>query len=127
MRKFIYVVVAILIAVNFSSCSDDDEEVDEYYVRYEVGVAANSHDAINKVGMNTPTGSQYSMIIGSTNDWQATYGPVQKGFKATLAASDFRNSTSHTFRISVSKNGGPFVVKYEGVGNYDYITYRVGD
>jgi len=123
-KTIIKIIAILFVAVVFSSCSDDDQ-ADEYYIKYEASVAANTDEAQNIVGLATPAGNAYSTITGSTDLWQATYGPVSKGFEASMTASRFENSSYHTFRISVSKNNSPFVVKKEG--NYITMKYVVGD
>lgn len=123
-QRFLLFIALLCSAFTMSSCSDDDdEETDQYYIKYEACITANTADAKNIVGLTTPTGITYSTIIGSTDTWQATYGPVSKGFEASMTASNFENSSYHTFRISVSKNGSPFVVKYEG--NYLYMKHVI--
>jgi len=125
-RQLLFIIALLCTVFTMFSCSnDDDENTDAYYIKYEACVTANTDEAQNIVGLATPAGNAYSTIIGSTNSWQATYGPVSKGFEASMTASRFENSSYHTFRISVSKNNSPFVVKKEG--NYITMKYVVGD
>lgn len=113
----------MFVVLTFSCCSDDDDQADEYYIKYEASVTANSAESKNVIGVMTPKGRHYSTIIGSTNSWQAIYGPVSKGFEACMVSTNFENSSYHTFRISVSKNNSPFVVKAEG--NYISMKYVI--
>lgn len=49
-------------------------------------------------------------------EWEGTFGPVKGNTWATLNAylpDDYYNTTSFYGRISISKNGSPFVLKAE--------------
>ena len=108
-------------------CSDDDDEckipqekpqVEEvrYYVKYELAVKADAKNKYTTFNFATDKGIQKKYLEGSKT-WEATYGPVNKGFQTsfdcTMNNGDARWTNVHG-RIYVSRGKEPFVLKAEG-------------
>ena len=108
-------------------CSDDDDEckipqekpqVEEarYYVKYELSAKAKWINQYTQFTVATDTGMKNYKLVGS-DKWEATYGPVKKGFKTTLSSymddGSYQYSTNISARISVCRGKEPFTLKAE--------------
>ena len=115
MKKILLLFSFLLILV-VTSCSSGDEPdgKKDYYVKYELSASYPGRVGVpTNIVINTDTGKK-ELTVGYT--WEATYGPVSKGFEALLEVpkQDYTQYRSNcTIRISVSKNTEPFSVKAE--------------
>lgn len=125
MKNIINILQIILITISFSACSKDDTSnvpIDEtkvndnYYIKYEAyngnGLSANGN-------VTTEKG-----ILSFEDSFSETFGPVSKGFRASISVScrhkgNGGNST-YSIRIYVSKNNEPFVLKASKEGKYSW-------
>ena len=111
----------------FISCSQDpnilteDQDSipkDEYYIQYAV-----SGYAVYSISISTPNGQYrtgFSHIDSQkTSSWSEIYGPVERGFTATISATG-KSSTKKPLKVTihVSKNGAPFTLKGSAGGPY---------
>lgn len=98
----------LLISLVLLSCKKEEKTPvsnDEYYVKYSIkGNGTYSYFNVFSVhsdqGVKSFSGYQY-------RSWTQTYGPVKKGFNASMTVS----SSNVTAEIYVSKNNGPFALK----------------
>lgn len=116
-------------------CSSDDDDVipqmeenSQYYVKYEVSVAFSSEPNM-EITYLSDKGEQTTTVQSS--EWEGTYGPFPKNAKFSIGVTPHGtiNNTSDSYvRLSVSKNGGPFVIKGEDTETrkpFFQITYTV--
>ena len=107
----------------FIACSSNDEDCNvaepeetRYYVRYELKTKAQYTNQSSTLRIATEKGIEEQRFHGG-NSWEATYGPVKKGFKTSISCSmsggDSRWTNIHA-RIYVSREKEPFVLKAEG-------------
>lgn len=109
MNRFLKTINIVLIAFfALTACNKEKAEPvlnDEYYVKYNIkgnGTYAyfNEFSVYTDEGDKSFSGYQYKT-------WTQTYGPVKKGFKASVSV----KSSIVTVEIYVSKNNGPFALK----------------
>lgn len=106
------IVFCLMMIFTLISCSKDHEEDStEYYVQYEVetrnGVYYSSNVYVNCSGGGTSSNNK----VRSFN-WSAVKGPFKKGDNIYLRVTAYEHTIKG--RISVSKEGNPFVLKSEG-------------
>ena len=99
----------LVILISLSSCNKDKDKVemgisDEYYVKYVLKgngtyIYFSDFSVYTDQGNVSFSGYQY-------HSWNQTYGPVKKGFRASVSV-----GSSVTAEIYVSKNNGPFALK----------------
>ena len=150
MKRILCLLMLISTACLFNSCSkDDDKDVVEvikyvekdqqtnnqvedtrYYVKYEVTYKTRWLNDIVNVTIATESGEKKHQIDNgsSTGSWEATYGPLKKGFTTYLK---FLNQSTYNLnqchaRIYVSREKEPFVIKAEGSGvNSLNLSYQI--
>ena len=101
--------------INFG-CDKEDEinDIDEYYVKYEISSSTIYSGGKLNVTINTENNTNTTIIINKNTTWETVIGPVQKGFNATLKAispTETYNQLRLYATIYVSKNGSPFALK----------------
>lgn len=105
----------LTIGLMSSGCSKNAEtKLDEYYVKYEVNSSTIYMGNKLNIELNAENNQHTTLLINTGSTWEAVIGPVQKGFKATLIASEVGSNSGHLrlyTQISVSKNGSPFALK----------------
>jgi hypothetical protein len=94
-------------------CNKEDD-LDEYYVKYEVNSSTIYLGGKLNVTISTENNYNMTLSIDTRVPSETIIGPVEKGFNATLqvvkeGAADSK-LTLYT-KISVSKNGDPFALK----------------
>ena len=117
MERFWRLVLISCLAIFGSACSKDDENTENdvespaatYYVKYE---ASNTLHYLESVCVTTEKGTQNFSVRNKS--WTQTFGPVSKGFRASISVGVSGGYT--TLQIYVSKNNGPFV--YKGLSSY---------
>lgn len=99
----------VLTGLCFASCDDDDDDADEYYVRYTVGATPGDDFFVSYLDQN----GEERIVQGKNNDGkvEAIAGPVCRGFRASLAASVNGGQAPEYLKIDVSRDGNPFVQK----------------
>ena len=122
MKKSLLIVLTITIMSTFIviSCSNDEndlptEEDTRYYVKYEVSFSLPSTIAFkttHEIKYTNENGELKIAIQGRSVSWDGTYGPVEKGFVASLGC--VSQSYSIHARIYVCREKEPFVIKAEG-------------
>ncbi len=79
---------------------ESSEQIDEYYVQYEVSASQHFIFSVRDIGNNLRVGV-FPLI----------YGPVKKGYFAHIEWTGDGHGGKASAIISVSKNGSPFVTK----------------
>ena len=112
-RLFIYFVVSAFVLL-LASCSkeengnldikNEESKASSYYVKYEAECPFPYF--LRTVHVNTETGTQLFRCNSSTK-FSQTFGPVSKGFIASISTSQIRSTVS----IYVSRNQEPFSLK----------------
>ncbi len=112
MSKYLKIIPLFFsILISLSSCKKDETQNhqnianDDYYVRYEIkgnGTYIYFSDFSIKTDKGDVSFSGYQY-----HTWNQTYGPVNKGFSASVSV----KSSFVTVEIYVSKNNGPFALK----------------
>ena len=103
--------------INFGceKCEECEEcDLDEYYIKYAVGVQANSY----KVPIDIVIRNEHDKTTpySDTDSWNITLGPVKKGFTASIWVEfghTFLGDATLIAKIYVSKNDSPFALKEE--------------
>lgn len=120
--KLIKVLFYLFIAGTFIfGCKKEQTEntttSDEYYVKYSIAgngayILFNKFTVATDRGTSSFSGYQY-------RTWTQTYGPVSKGFKASVSV----ESQYVKVEIYVSKNNGPFALKASKSGTSNSTAY----
>ncbi len=113
MKKHLVLLVALVATLIMASCSKEEAN---YYVKYEAS-AYTPHASTIYISVNTENGVQSIQAPGNT--FSETFGPVQKGFKASISASVSVGTTSTS--IYVSRGEEPFVLKATGGETAEYV------
>lgn len=125
MRKYLLYLLTISLSFLFCGCKDDEDNPDnQYYVKYEADVKSVYIGNTITYTVNTDKGTQ---TYQSGKSFSETYGPVKKGFKASVTA-DATNwhAADCEARIYVSRGSEPFVLKaYKSGGKTVTISYKV--
>lgn len=112
---FYSITLLLFVAISFVNCSRDESEPDDYYVKYEVTSSTIYSGGTLNVQVNDVNNQKSNFVIPTKTPWQITVGPVKKGFEANLNVTEIGTNygrlTLQT-KISVSKNNGPFAIKY---------------
>ena len=93
-----------------SNGGSENNNSDEYYVKYEVNSTTTQGFKID-VTVTNEKNNNMNVSINSREQWEIIIGPVKKGFNAALKVDCGMPFTSLYTKISVSKNNGPFAVK----------------
>jgi hypothetical protein len=116
MKRFFCVILFILPLM--MSCDKGSSSAD-YYVRYEYGLSSNpsfGSSYYNKtISVNTDSGIKDFTTI--SNSFTETFGPVKKGFKASITVEYESGGGTTNLRIYVSRGEEPFALKANGQGN----------
>lgn len=116
--RFVFLLMAVSFLLFGCSSDDDDvisqmEENSRYYVKYEVFMDFSSEPDM-EITYLSDKGEQTLTVQSS--EWEGTYGPFSKNaifsIGVTLNGTIYTASDSYV-RLSVSKNGEPFVIKGE--------------
>lgn len=133
MKEFGITILSLIFFCLILSCSKDDEqtisekpktedqtqndnqkeEEARYYVKYEIEIKHDRKDDTMSIEFTTDKGKE--KVSGLAENWSGTYGPVKKGFKASLSCSlktiAYRKELHG--RIYVCREKEPFVIKAE--------------
>ena len=106
--------IVTILFTNLGCDNEDDVNLDEYYVKYEVDSSTIYYGGKLDVTLNSETNEDMTIIINKRALSETVIGPVQKGFNATLKvkskSTDYNHLRLYT-NIYVSKNGSPFALK----------------
>ena len=109
MNKFLKITTVFLaIFFTLSSCEKDETEAttnDDYFIKYVIK-GNGTYIYFSDFSVNTDHGNA-SFSGYQYHSWNQTYGPVKKGFRASVSV----QSSYVTTEIYVSKNNGPFALK----------------
>jgi len=105
MKKHLVLLLALAATLMMASCT---KEKANYYVKYEVKAYGTNHTGTMTLNVNTENGMQ--RITSSSKVFSETFGPVSKGFNASINAS-VNYPTYWSTNIYVSKGEEPFVLK----------------
>lgn len=112
MKKHLVLLLGLAVTLMMASCTKD-----RYYVKYEV-TATSIHIGNMQVDVNTGTGIQ--SFKTSSKLYSETFGPVSKGFNASVSATSNYGALLYT-SIYVSKGEEPFVLKATGGPTAEYV------
>ena len=125
-KSLITALLMLIMSFSFISCnkdngitnpqsSEDNEIVDEYYVRYEVEVKT-SHIPTTHIKVNTDSGIKNFEAVKT---FEEIFGPVNKDFCAEIDVnSEGAGWAETTASIHICKNNGPFALKaYKSVSS----------
>lgn len=116
-------VIIIAQSLFFTACDkNENDDEDTYYVKYEIDIVA-PQNAESNVTVATEEKVNQGFYFKGSKHKELICGPFKKGFVAGIVGSDLLETTYHSFKISISKNGGPFVQK--AYGSDDLIEYNI--
>lgn len=106
------VLIALFLISSFVACDADEGPQEEYFVKYKASIPSVPYKRIPVyILVQTPDGKQeFNTYSGS--DFEMTYGPVLKGFKAKIGVihqSD--RKIMITGEIQTSTKNKPFTLK----------------
>ena len=122
LKTLIYSIFLTTIVI-LSGCKKDPTAIDEYYVKFIVNSSTIYSGKLN-VSISNEKNQPQTFSIDTKKVWEATIGPVNKGFPSGITVSEASNNYGKltlSGQILVSKNGGPFAIK----ANDDSSTPRV--
>ena len=100
--------VFLVIFIALSSCKKQETITttnDNYFVKYTI-IGNGTYIYFSDFSVNSDQGNK-SFSGYQYKSWNQTYGPVKKGFNASVAV----ESSLVTVEIYVAKNGGQFALK----------------
>ena len=115
MKKHLVLLIALVATLILASCSKEEAN---YYVKYDVTSSGTNHYGPMTLNVNTENGMQ--TITVSSKVFSETFGPVSKGFEASISAS-VNYPTYLNTSIYVSKGQEPFVLKATGSSSAQYV------
>ena len=104
----------LIIIIGISNIGCNKENIDEYYIKYEVNSSTIYSAGKLNVTISTENNNNMTIAINTRSPWETVIGPVKKGFTATLQVTKVGSADSQLklyTQISVSKNGSPFALK----------------
>ncbi len=112
MKKHLVLLLIVAATLMMTSCTKD-----RYYVKYEAS-ASSIHIGTMTLDVNTENGTK--TFTTSSKLYSETFGPVSKGFEASINASTNYGAYVNT-SIYVSKGEDPFVLKATGGPTAEYV------
>lgn len=124
-KYILRIILLTTFSIAFESCGEEDkivrfpdreeerEEVVEYYIKY-VANSVNRYYSITGVTVATDRGTQsFNYSTNAQKTWEQTYGPVKKGFRASITVEGAKINNveiyccrgSEPFALKASKNG----------------------
>ena len=101
--------VSLAIFIALSSCKKDETKTtttnDDYFIKYVI-TGNGTYIYFSDFSVSTNEGNK-SFSGYQYKSWNQTYGPVKKGFNASVSVT----SSLVTVEIYVAKNDGPFALK----------------
>ena len=101
---------ALIVGTALVGCTSEDSEIEEiekvdYYIKYIVK-SVDSTIRIRSVSVATDNGIQ-TLEFKNNYSWEQTYGPVAKGFKASIQV----QGVTKTLEIHCCRGKEPFALK----------------
>ena len=115
MKKLFTILFLGIATLLLVSCTKDKGN---YYVKYDVTISS-VYMGTMTVDVNTENGLQSFQTSSKT--FSETFGPVNKGFKASVQTSYSHHAGSLNSCIYVCKGEAPFVLKATGTSSAEYI------
>lgn len=115
MKKHVVLLLVFSYILMMASCT---KEKTNYYVKYDVASTGTNHIGTMTLNLNTERGMQ--TISTSSKVFSETFGPVSKGFEATVSAAASYPTYLNT-SIYVCKGQEPFVLKATGTSSAQYV------
>lgn len=109
-----------IILLCFSCSKKIDTNNDQYYVKYQVNSTTIYYGGTLNVLLKSEDNQTKNFTINTRTPWEATIGPVNKGFSANLNVREIETNYDQLkiqVKISVNKNGSPFVLKQSDENN----------
>lgn len=108
------IIILVLFAFALSACNGvNPSSRDNYYVKYDAEISTKYFGDITSIDVKGPDGTE--SYVGPKRTYSVTFGPVKKGFQASITAT-CRATGSAACTISVSKNNEPFAQKAHKTG-----------
>lgn len=105
-ERLLGIIMLILMAPLFFACGDDDDTVEEYYVRYSMGIKPGDDVFMSLLEAD---GEKIVQQVSYEPTVSYTVGPVYKGFEASLSASVNGGHAAEYLQIEISRDNSPFV------------------
>jgi len=115
MKKHLILMLVLAATLLMTSCT---KSKGDYYVRYEVTLTSFFSGTMT-VDVNTEKGVQSFQT--SSNTFSETFGPVNKGFKASVQTSYSHYAGTLNSSIYVCKADEPFILKATGSSSVEYV------
>lgn len=113
--KRLYLLYILFLGLSFTNCSTDDSETPfspdqsvekvDYYIKYKVKCASR-YSYLKGVTVATDKGTS-TLEFKNKSSWEQTYGPVTKGFKASIKV----YGLTSTVEIHCCRGQEPFALK----------------
>ncbi len=119
-KKAFMIIPSLLLISIIIGCTRNEENNDEYYIKYEVNSATIYSNGKLKVGYLNENNQTISLEIPTKSKWEINVGPVKKGYKASMTVNELTenyNRLSLNAQISSSKNNSPFAIKKQDNDN----------
>ena len=120
-RRLFIIICTTIILFGFTGCFT---ETANYYVKYEAQISSVHYGADAKYVVSTESGS--TTITTRSKTWTETFGPVKKGFTASISGEAEYDGTM-TLNIYVCRGEEPFVLKASQTGEVSYWGTMEGD
>ena len=116
MKRLSFIICTTIILLGLTACyKEPDKEPDNYYVKYEAQIASIHTGGTAKYVVSTENGS--TSITSRSKTWTETFGPVKKGFTASISGETSGYGGTLTLNIYVCRGEEPFVIKAQQVFN----------
>ncbi len=118
MKQIVFLIIVAFGVINFGCDKCEcDENTDEYYIKYAVGVESGR---VSNVPIDMVIRNEHDEMTpySDTDAWTITLGPVKKGFTALISVGIDQNNWFGDAillpKIYISKNDSPFALKASG-------------
>jgi hypothetical protein len=107
------VIMGLVIMLGSINYGCEKEESDEYYVRYFIDSSNINTGGELYIIFTTEQSKDMILVFDQNTKWEATIGPVSKGFNAIIRTGNKTGTNDlHVYsEIDVSKNNSPFAFK----------------
>ncbi len=112
MKRFCLISLTALTIIFICSCNKDN--TGEYYVKYQAS-GGGVYQYLSSITVSTDKGTK--TYTERTKSWSQTFGPVSRGFQATIQV----KGANPSVEIYVNKGDGPFTIKASGSYTASYV------
>ena len=116
MKRIITLLSISLILLSFSACTSDEPYVPDCHTEEETITEPEANYYIKYLAQGNRNAGWIKSITKQMSSWNETYGPVPKGFQASIKVSGYCEKTY----IYVCRGEEPFVIKAEGKSSASY-------